>query len=267
MFFSSNIKFLRKRRQRTQDDVAVALNMKRSTLSGYENQVAQPSVEVLLAFSDYFGISIDTLIKVDLSTVRESQLSELERGNDIFVRGGRIRVLATTVGTDNEENIELVPEKAKAGYTSGYSDPEYISELPIFRLPFLDREKKYRTFQISGDSMLPIPSGSWVTGEFVADWSSIKNGTPCIVLTVDDGIVFKVVENNLVENQQIRLVSLNPLFEPYSIHASDVREIWKFTHVISDKFPEKGVDMESLFVSMEQMKTELKKLRMDLWAE
>src|SRR5665811_594905 len=35
-----NIKLLRKRRGRTQDDIAFALNMKRSTLSGYENGVA-----------------------------------------------------------------------------------------------------------------------------------------------------------------------------------------------------------------------------------
>ena len=264
MFFSSNIKFLRKRRRHTQDDVATSLEMKRSTLSGYENGVALPSVSVLLAFSDYFGIAIDTLIRVDLTTIRESQISELERGNDVFVHGSRIRILATTVGPDNEENIELVPEKAKAGYAAGYADPEYISELPIFRLPFLDREKKYRTFQISGDSMLPIPSGSWVTVEFVADWNSIKNGTPCIILTVDDGIVFKVIENNLTENQQIKLISLNPLFQPYHLHARDIREIWKFTHVINDKFPEKGIDMESLFVSMEQMRGELRELRKEV---
>ena len=53
MFFSSNIKFLRNRRGRTQDDVAVALNMKRPTLSGYENEIAQPNIQALLAFSRY----------------------------------------------------------------------------------------------------------------------------------------------------------------------------------------------------------------------
>ena len=47
MYFASNIKFLRKRRGRTQDDVAFALNLKRSTLSGYENGVAQPGIEIL----------------------------------------------------------------------------------------------------------------------------------------------------------------------------------------------------------------------------
>ena len=72
MFFSSNIKFLRKRRGRTQDDIAVALNMKRSTLSGYENNIAQPGFEALIAFSRYYNVAIDTLIRVDLAKIPES---------------------------------------------------------------------------------------------------------------------------------------------------------------------------------------------------
>ncbi len=67
MHFAPNIKFLRKRRGRTQDDVAVALNLKRSTLSGYENGVAQPGIEVLVSFSRYFNMSIDTMLKIDMS--------------------------------------------------------------------------------------------------------------------------------------------------------------------------------------------------------
>ncbi len=48
MYFDSNIKLLRKRKKLTQDEVANSLKMKRSTLSGYENRVAQPGLEVLL---------------------------------------------------------------------------------------------------------------------------------------------------------------------------------------------------------------------------
>ena len=50
MYFSTNIKLLRKRRGRTQDEMANFLEMKRSTLSGYENGVAQPGIEALIAF-------------------------------------------------------------------------------------------------------------------------------------------------------------------------------------------------------------------------
>lgn len=149
--FASNIKLLRKRRGRTQDDVAFALDMKRSTLSGYENEVAQPGIEALLQLSGYYGVSVDTLLKIDLSGLRESELSQLEKGYDVFITGSKIRVLATTVDSSNNENVELVNQKASAGYRTGFADPEYIKVLPTFHMPFLSKEKKYRTFQINGD--------------------------------------------------------------------------------------------------------------------
>jgi len=137
MLFAQNIKFLRKRKDRTQDEVAEALGMKRSTLSGYENEVAMPAIPALIQFSDYYGIAVDTLVKVDLTALNGHQLYMLEHGEDVFLRGGKLRVLATTVDRQNRDNIELVPEKAKAGYTRGFFDPEYINELPRYQLPFL----------------------------------------------------------------------------------------------------------------------------------
>ena len=263
-YFSSNIKHLRKRKGRTQDDVAFALNMKRSTLSGYENEVAKPSVEVLTAFSDYFGVAIDTLIKVDLRSLPESQISQLERGYDVFIKGSKLRVLTTTVGEDNEENIELVPEKAKAGYTGGFADPDFIKVLPTFRLPFLSKEKKYRTFQISGDSMLPIPDGSYVTGEYVQNWRHIKNGQHYIILTVDDGIVFKMVENNIESNGKLKLHSLNELYEPYEIDINEVREIWKFVNYISSEMPTANQPKDELLKTVKELRKEVRAIQTKL---
>lgn len=238
MYFSSNIKLLRKHKGRTQDDVAFSLGMKRSTLSGYENEISEPNIEALIAFSKYFGIAIDTLVKIDLTAMTESQLSQLERGYDVHLKGNNLRVLATTINQDNIENIELVTEKAKAGYTTGFADPEYIKILPTFSMPFLSRERKYRTFQISGDSMLPIPDGSYVTGEYVIDWTYIKSGQPYIVLTQDDGIVFKIVDNKLEQSGKLTLHSLNPLYNPFDLSACDIKEVWKFVHYISSELPE-----------------------------
>jgi transcriptional regulator with XRE-family HTH domain len=261
MYFTSNIKFLRKRRGRTQDDVAAALNLKRSTLSGYENGVAQPGIEVLVAFSRYFNLSIDTLLKIDISNLSESQLGELERGYDAYLKGSNLRVLTTTVGSDNMDNIELVPERAKAGYTTGYADPEYIEELPRFRLPFLSEKKKYRTFQLKGDSMLPIPDGSWVTGEFVQDWREIISGKAYVVFTLNDGIVFKVVENNLTTDGKLILYSLNPIYEPYEFHINEVKEIWKFVNYISSELPEPVLPEKHLIQAVAVMKNDLERIK------
>ncbi len=260
-FFSSNIKFLRKRKGWTQDDVAFALGMKRSTLSGYENRVAEPPLEVLLAFADHYRIAVDTLLRVDLSALSESQLAQLERGADVYIRGTRLRVLATTVDPANEENIELVPEKAKAGYRTGYADPEFISRLPSFQLPFLSPGKKYRTFQISGDSMLPIPDGAWVTGEYVQDWSTVISGQGYIIFTLDDGIVFKVVENLLKEEHKLRLYSLNPAYEPYDVDVRDIREIWKFVHYISSELPDPVIPENQVMRMLARLKKDVETLK------
>jgi transcriptional regulator with XRE-family HTH domain len=264
MYFTSNIKFLRKRRGRTQDDVAVALNLKRSTLSGYENGVAQPGIDTLVSFSGYFNMSIDTLLKIDMTRLSESQLGELERGYDAYVKGSNLRVLTTTVNSENRENIELVAEKAKAGYTTGYADPEYIGELPVFSLPFLSDKRKYRTFQLKGDSMLPIPDRSWVTGEFLQDWRNILTGKAYIVFTLNDGIVFKILENNISKDGKLVLFSLNPLYEPYEVHINEVKEIWKFVNYISSELPEPVLPEKQILQSIAIMKNDLERIKAKL---
>ncbi len=261
MTFSNNIRLLRKRRRKTQDDVARALQIKRSTLSGYENEVARPGIQALIAFSEYFQVAVDTLIKVDLSELNERQLSQLENGYDVHLKGSNLRVLATTVDSDNKENIELVPERAKAGYQRGFADPEFIRELPVFKLPFLPDEKKYRTFQIRGDSMHPIPDGSWITGEFVMDWLSVKSGTPCIILTLNEGIVFKVIENKLEKQKKLTVHSLNPLYQAYDIPAEQIKEIWKFTHYISHELPEPEVPREDILQRISNLQQEINRIK------
>jgi transcriptional regulator with XRE-family HTH domain len=261
MYFSTNIKLLRKRRGRTQDDVAFALNMKRPTYSGYENNVSMPTIQALIAFSKYFGVAIDTLIKVDLRNLTESQLSQLERGGDVYLKGSNLRVLATTVNNKNEENIELVSEKAKAGYATGFADPEFIRELPVFQLPFLSKQKKYRTFQLNGDSMLPIPEGSYVTGEFLQDWNTIVSGHGYIILTLDEGIVFKIVENQLEKDNALQLYSLNPIYEPFKVNVSEIKEIWKFVNYISSEIPDPMIPPDELIKTVAGLRKDLDVLK------
>lgn len=261
MHFSSNLKLLRKRRKLSQEDLALALDTKRSTLSGYENGTSEPNMELLIRISDHFHVSLDKLLKVDLSTLRESVLSQIEQGFDMDVTGTRLRVLATTVSEENEDNIELVPKKAKAGYTQGYADPEFIKILSSFRLPFLDRSKKYRTFQISGDSMPPVSDGSYVTGEYLQNWKLIKNGYPYVVITKDEGIVFKVLHNNIEDRGTLTMVSTNPDYAPYEIHIEEILEIWKFIHFISSELPEPNLSKNTLASTVVNLQKEVNEIK------
>lgn len=226
MYFAENLKFLRKRRKKSQMDLAAELELTRTTLSGYERNV-QPPFKVLIRISEYFNVSLDALIKYDLSALSEFQLSQIEKGFDVDVTGNKLRLLTISVDNEGKENIEMVPVKAQAGYTSSYGDVDFIASLPKFKLPFLPENKTYRTFQIKGDSMLPITEGSWVTCSYVENWSDIKDGKACIVVTKDEGIVFKRVYTRLDE-EKLLLVSTNPDFSPFEISIAQVLEIWQF---------------------------------------
>ena len=56
------LKLLRKQKGYTQQKVALDLNVSRESLSYYENGKRQPSLELLVAFSKYYNVSIDYLI-------------------------------------------------------------------------------------------------------------------------------------------------------------------------------------------------------------
>ncbi len=260
MYIASNIKLLRKRKKLTQNDLAASLGCSRSGINNYESGKAVPPADILMSLSDIFHISIDTLLRINLPGLKESQLRMIENGTDVFIKGSELRVLATTVNNQNEENVELVSVKAKAGYTTGYYDPEFISGLPAFQLPFLSGGKKYRTFQVSGDSMLPIQDKSWVTGEFVQDFNNIRDNEFYIVLTLNEGIVFKKVINELKEKGSLRMISTNPEYMPYDLPANEIREVWKFIHYISGEIP-RNTDSVQLYNQIESIKKELAGLK------
>lgn len=257
MEIGSNLKLLRNRLKKSQEEVANDLGLTRSSYSGYENGVAQPNLEILIHLSTYYKVSIDDLIKKDFAKLKDSEWSNIDKGIQVDVKGQKLRVLTSMVSDDNEDLIELVPVKASAGYTSGYADPDYLKVLPTFHLPFLSKDRKYRSFPIKGDSMPPVVEGSFVVGEFVQNWMSIRNGTPCIVVTKDDGIVFKVVHNLLDTEQSLQLCSTNPFYQPYLVHANSILEIWKFVNYISPELPEVRLDDNDLSKSLKSLQKEV----------
>ena len=139
MEIGNNLKILRKRLKKSQEEVAQDLNLTRSTYSGYENGVAQPNLENLIAFSDYYKVQIDDLVRKDFDKFSENELERLDKGLYADVKGQKLRVLTSLVNDQEEELIEMVSLKASAGYTSGYADPDYLKVLPTFHLPFLSK--------------------------------------------------------------------------------------------------------------------------------
>jgi transcriptional regulator with XRE-family HTH domain len=260
----SNLKLLRKRLKHSQEEVALNIGLTRSSYSGYENGVAEPAIDTLVALSAYFKVTVDELVRTDFSKFANNDWDLLEKRIDRDIEGKKIRVLASVVDRDENELIELIPVKASAGYTSGYADPAYLKILPTFTLPFLSKNKKYRSFPIKGDSMPPVVEGSYVVAEYVQDWTTIRSDTPCIVVTKEDGIVFKIVHNHLESNHSFRLSSTNTFYKPFDVHVKDILEIWKFVNYISPELPDVRMDDQGLSRSIQELQKEIHDLRLSI---
>lgn len=261
LFWAENLKFLRGRKKQSQDELANSLGMTRAKLNSHENGLSKnPPLEDLIKIADYFKIAVDTLLKVNLSRVGELKLQELVSGNDLYISGGKIRVLSITVDSDNRENIEFVPKKAKAGYLASFNDPEFIAQLPKFSLPHLPQNRTYRMFPTEGDSMLPIPENCLVIAEYVADWSTLKN-TPCIVIMKSEQtFLFKMT--SLVEaNQSLLLHSLNPEYKDREVWVGDVLEVWKYHSHITDMIPEGDGMMGQILNYVKEIRFDVKNLK------
>ena len=247
---NENIKYLRKKEGYTQETFADAIGIKRSLVGAYEEGRADPRLNNLLKMSEVFGVSVDTIISKNVATLSEEELYAKD--------GDNLKVLSITVDAEENEFIDLIPQKASAGYLNGYADPEFIGSLPKFRLPMLPGNATYRAFEISGDSMLPLLPGTVIIGEFVENPEYIKNGKTYILMTKTEGIVYKRVFNYLKDNGKLFLVSDNKTYSPYEIAGSEVLEIWESKAFISVNFPDQKTDPDMTIDQLTNIVMDLK---------
>jgi transcriptional regulator with XRE-family HTH domain len=241
-----NLKYLRKLRGWTQEEFAGKLGIKRSLLGAYEEERAEPRLEVLETVSDMFKLTLDELLRKELSD---------SKGNGYLSRRRAQKLLSAT----NE--IQLVPVKAAAGYLAGYADPEFLDELNTFTLPML-APGNYRAFEIVGDSMLPTPSGSIIVGEKVDDLDEIKSNQTYVVVSRSEGIVYKrVMKNNRTKNK-LTLISDNTAYQPYNVNSDDVIEVWRAQMILSKANTQQRWDVNqlaSLVSNLQEQVSTLKK--------
>ena len=99
---SSNIKFLRKKRGLTQQQFADQVGIKRSLVGAYEEERAEPKYELLKVIAAFFDISLDDFIKEEINEKWQPKPK------------GNLRILSISVDKDGDENIEMVPVKARS---------------------------------------------------------------------------------------------------------------------------------------------------------
>ena len=67
-------------------------------------------------FYQFHELLIDDLVKLDFQTFTEQDWLKFENKWKDTAKGSNLRVLTSVVDSNNEELIELIPEKARAGF-------------------------------------------------------------------------------------------------------------------------------------------------------
>lgn len=250
---SKNIKHLRMLKGLTQEQFAQAIEVTKSRIGSYEEGRSVPPIETLIVLSDFFKIPIDALVRNDLTMATE----------DTFIDIGNQRILfPIKVDANNNDVIEVVTKEASAGYLQGYTDTEYIADLPIMSLNFLPTGK-HRAFPIKGDSMHPwVKDGDVVVGEYLEGPHQVKNSYCYIILTKNDGLVYKRVFTDRIEEGLLMLSSDNKMYEPYTLHLSEVLEIWQFKlNLCIGQYEEDEINPVNILNLMRSVGIELKDLK------
>ena len=230
-FAGKNFRYLRKLRGWTQEEFANKLKIKRSLVGAYEEERAEPRLEVLENICSIFKLSLDELLLKDLTVAKN--------GGTYIDKRRALKMESSW------QEIQFVPVKAAAGYLAGYADPEFIDELNTFTLPML-APGNYRAFEIVGDSMLPTPSGSVIVGEKIEDLEEVKTNNTYIVVSRSGGIVYKRINRNNRAKNKVTLISDNPQYEPYHINTEDIIEVWKAQMVITKANTQQRWDVNQL---------------------
>jgi hypothetical protein len=110
--------------------------------------------------------------------------------------------------------------------------------------------------------MEPVASGSYIICDYLQNWNEIKNGKTYVVVTLDDGIVYKRLYTN--DDETLLLKSDNPEYAPYTLPINIISEVWRALGYICFSLPEPDeMHIGKLTAMVYKMQGELDDLKKD----
>jgi transcriptional regulator with XRE-family HTH domain len=151
----------------------------------------------------------------------------------------------------------LVKANAIKEYLANCQKADYLRSLPTISLPFVNSERS-RAFEMGNDFPL---QNSIVVGNGISDWSEVKDGKFYVLLTAQQGVIYRRVYNQVKIKGTLLLSSDNPTIPSFEISIKDVVEIWEVNSFISQQLPEPHISLERVKDLVDDLTHELDRLR------
>lgn len=198
-----------------QNELAKTLGITDAYVSEIVRGKAKPTIEFLNYLHEKLGADLNFLIsKEDLPFEVAEKGPEFKKAVEKF-----------KIYEQEMRYVKMVPLAFQAEYIAHYNDPSYLELLPTMRIPFIS-DATYCAFEIEGSFMDPLfQHGDFVIGRKV-DKKELRSGQYAIVVTKDEGILCREVDNRLKSEKKIYLLSIREGIKPLEIHEKDILELW-----------------------------------------
>ena len=151
----------------------------------------------------------------------------------------------------------LVKSNVVKEYLANCQKIDYLQSLPTLSLPFINVERS-RAFEMGNDFPL---QNSIVVGNGISDWSEVKDGKFYVLVTAQQGVIYRRVYNQVKIKGALLLSSDNPTIPSFEISTKEVLEIWEVNSFISQQLPEPHISLERVKDLVDDLTHELDRLR------
>jgi transcriptional regulator with XRE-family HTH domain len=153
--------------------------------------------------------------------------------------------------------IPFIKNNGVKEYLANCQKVDYLRSLPTISLPFINSDRS-RAFEMGGD--FPMQN-SIVIGVGISDWTEINDGKFYLLVTAQQGVIYRRVYNQVKIKGALLLSSDNSSIPSFEISIKDVVEIWEVNSFISQQLPEPHISLERVKNIVDDLTNELDRLR------
>lgn len=229
---------------KTQKEIAEQLGTYTSNLSKAINRDEKNLTDSFLQrLSNEYGFSSNWLLEGEGQMLKDNTAGRdiITGGNVVAGNTGSINIVPQGELKPKQYShtleVRLVTNKAKAGWSDGYYNEEYLEDMPIVVIDADDNYKgKYLAFEVAGDSMEPdylegdivicreVQRHLWNSKLHFKDWDFV-------IAHFTQGIMLKEVIDHNVETGDIVCRSINPKHKDFTLNLREIAHLYNVVEV------------------------------------
>ena len=217
MEFGEKLKLLREKSKLTKKNISEIIAVPYSTYNNWETHVSMPQIPELCKLADYYGVSLDYLMRHDAEKTPETQIlvnkynrltSDERRAVNIMIdtfNTIRIEKQSSAPSTPLTRSIPLFSQPASAG-VGVYLDNADYEMIDILNIP--EYSTADMAVRVNGDSMTPDYNDGDIV--LVCQQPSVDIGEIGIFVYNGEGYIKRLAKDGLV--------SSNPLYKTIKVN-------------------------------------------------